>query len=86
MRNHIVFTANPTSDMLSEDKIVARLSLVVGPSPIATEQVLPDRCFWRDVSISYGGDHGDGVEESASKGPSHRPLVLLTVPALLLDK
>ena len=43
-----------------------------------------DRGLWRNVSISDGGDNGDGVEEGAGEGPSHCALVLLAIPPILL--
>ena len=43
-----------------------------------------DRGLWRNVSISDGGDNGDGVEEGAGEGPCHCALVLLAIPPILL--
>ena len=39
----------------------------------------------RDRALTDSGDNSDAVEESSSEGPGHRPLVLLPVPALLLQ-
>ena len=42
--------------------------------------------MWRgEVCVTDSRDDGDAVEESSSEGPGHRPLVLLPVPALLLQ-
>ena len=36
-------------------------------------------------NVTDSSDDCDAVEESPSEGPGHRPLVLLPVPALLLQ-